>query len=83
MPLLLSDQDFAELQAFAMRNFRGDEINLLQQWLVAKRQAQRARPPVPDKTLEVPKAPENGAAVSPSPADSEANGHDANPYPSP
>lgn len=71
MPLTLSDQDLSELNTFAMRNFRGDEIAALQQWLNGKIARQMA-------AQEAAKAKE----APPPPAPS-ANGRDANPYPAP
>lgn len=60
MPLILSDQDLVDLQTFAMRNFRGDEVVQLQNWLVSKKQAQR-QADAAQRAHQAMVAPGNGA----------------------
>jgi hypothetical protein len=76
MPLTLSDQDLAELNAFAMEHFRGKEISALQNWMATKQQqrAVRAATAAATSAAEVPKA------AKPDAPPVATNGHAANPY---
>lgn len=74
MPLTLSDAELAELDAYAMRNFRGDEVLMLKNWIAGKQQTQRMmekmakREAPPADPAPPPHSPLPNGAAAPDPA---------------
>ena len=80
MPLTLSDQDLAELNNFAMEQFRGKEIAALQEWLRRKQIIQMAAAEKAKADADAIAEKAAQSIANDAVAAKAANGHDANPY---